>query len=78
MIAVKDIFWLEHNPTRLLDGTGKISVIKEVHLFSALLGGCAIVIMTRRQLINVFCSQECALNKVTNGEQGVACLFSAI
>lgn len=73
MIAVKDIFWLEHNPERLLDGTGKISVIKEFIYLALVLGGYAIAIMTLWSKIikRILLSQECALNKVTNGEQGV-------
>ncbi|MDN3684584.1 hypothetical protein QW180_17380 [Vibrio sinaloensis] len=45
MIAVKDIFWLEHNPDRVLDGTGKVSVIKEFIYIAVVLGGYAISIM---------------------------------
>ncbi|MGI9889468.1 HD-GYP domain-containing protein [Vibrio chagasii] len=73
MIAVKDIFWLEHNPERLLDGTGKISVIKEFIYLALVLGGYAIAIMTlwSKLIKRILLSQECALNKVTNGEQGV-------
>ncbi|NOI00687.1 HD domain-containing protein [Vibrio kanaloae] len=73
MIAVKDIFWLEHNPDRLLDGTGKISVIKEFIYLAVVLGGYAITIMTlwSKLIKRILLSQEHALNKVTNGEQGV-------
>ncbi|MCZ8488331.1 hypothetical protein O9992_16830 [Vibrio lentus] len=45
MVAVKDIFWLENNPERLLDGSGKISVIKEFIYLAVVLGGYAITIM---------------------------------
>ncbi|MGF1746921.1 HD-GYP domain-containing protein [Vibrio minamisatsumaniensis] len=73
MIAVKDTFWLEHNPDRFLDGTGKMSVIKELIYLAIVLGGYAITIMTLwSQLIKrILLSQEHALSKVTNGEQGV-------
>ncbi|MFA0056549.1 HD-GYP domain-containing protein [Vibrio echinoideorum] len=73
MVAVKDIFWLEHNPARLLDGTGKVSVIKEFIYLALVLGGYAITIMTlwSKLIKRILLSQEHALNKVTKGEHGV-------
>ncbi|MFA0724773.1 metal-dependent phosphohydrolase, partial [Vibrio sp. 10N.222.49.E5] len=73
MVAVKDIFWLENNPERLLDGTGKVSVIKEFIYLALVLGGYAITIMTlwNKLIKRILLSQECALNKVTQGEPGI-------
>jgi response regulator RpfG family c-di-GMP phosphodiesterase len=73
MVAVKDIFWLEHNPNRLLDGSGKISVIKEFVYLAVVIGGYAITIMalSSKLIKRILLSQEHALSKVTNGEQSV-------
>lgn len=69
MVAVKDIFWLENNPARILDGSGKISVIKEFIYISAILGGYAIAIMVlwTKLMKKVLLSQECSLLQVTQG-----------
>lgn len=70
MIAVKDIFWLEHNPMYVLDGTGKISIIKEFLYISAVLGGYAVTIMVlwskvMRRILEI---QEASLIAVTQGD----------
>lgn len=70
MIAVKDIFWLEHNPERVLDGTGKISVIKEFIYISVVLGAYAITIMVlwSKLMKKILLAQECSLVEVTKGK----------
>ncbi|GAL35272.1 response regulator [Vibrio maritimus] len=45
MVALKDVFWLEHNPERVLDGSGKISIIKEFAYIASVLIGYSIYIM---------------------------------
>ncbi|MFB9217055.1 HD-GYP domain-containing protein [Vibrio sinaloensis] len=69
MIAVKDIFWLEHNPDRVLDGTGKVSVIKEFIYIAVVLGGYAISIMVlwSKVMRKILLAQECSLVEVTRG-----------
>ncbi|OAJ92023.1 HD-GYP domain-containing protein [Vibrio bivalvicida] len=69
MVAIKDIFWLEHNPDRLLDGTGKISVIKEFVYISGVLGAYIIAIMLQwsKLMRRVLNAQECSLIEVANG-----------
>lgn len=69
MIAIKDIFWLEHNPARVLDGTGKISVIKEFVYIAVVLGGYAITIMVlwSKVMHKILLAQECSLVEVTQG-----------
>lgn len=69
MIAVKDIFWLEHNPDRVLDGTGKVSVIKEFIYIAVVLGGYAITIMVlwSKVMRKILLAQECSLVEVTKG-----------
>ena len=69
MIAVKDIFWLEHNPDRVLDGTGKVSVIKEFIYIAVVLGGYAITIMVlwSKVMRKILLAQECSLVEVTRG-----------
>lgn len=70
MIAVKDIFWLEHNPDRILDGTGKISVIKEFIYISVVLGGYVIAIMVQwsKLMRSILSMQESSLLAITQGE----------
>ncbi len=72
MIAVKDIFWLEHNPDRLSDGHRKISD-QRIHLFSGGTRYAIIIGDTWSKLIKRILSQEHALSKVTNGEMRQAC-----
>lgn len=69
MVAVKDVFWLENNPAQVLDGTGKISVIKEFIYLSAVLSGYAIVIMVlwSKLIKRILLSQEHSLEQVTKG-----------
>ncbi len=69
MVAVKDIFWLEHNPERVLDGSGKISVIKEFIYIAFVLGGYAITIMVlwSKLMHKILLAQECSLVEVTKG-----------
>lgn len=69
MVAVKDIFWLEHNPQRILDGTGKISVIKEFLYIAVVLGGYVIAIMVQwsKLMHRVLLSHESSLMEVTQG-----------
>ncbi|MGY3569451.1 HD-GYP domain-containing protein [Vibrio paucivorans] len=69
MVAVKDIFWLEHNPERVLDGTGTVSVIKEFIYISLVLGGYAltILILWSKLMKKVLLSQECTLIEVAQG-----------
>jgi len=70
LIALKDIFWLEHNPQLVLDGTGKISVIKEFLYIAAILGGYAITIMLlwTKLMKRVLLSQECSLLEIAKGD----------
>ncbi|WP_425665858.1 HD-GYP domain-containing protein [Vibrio tubiashii] len=69
MVAVKDIFWLEHNPERVLDGTGKVSVIKEFIYISIVLGAYVIAIMVQwsKLMRKVLSAQECSLIEVAKG-----------
>ncbi|WP_038211204.1 HD-GYP domain-containing protein [Vibrio orientalis] len=69
MVAVKDIFWLEHNPDRVLDGSGKISVIKEFIYIAFVLGGYAITIMVlwSKLMHKILLAQESSLVEVTKG-----------
>ncbi|NVJ57142.1 MAG: HD domain-containing protein [Vibrionaceae bacterium] len=69
MVAVKDIFWLEHNPQRVLDGTGIISVIKEFIFIAIVLGAYVVAIMTLwiKLMRRVLLSHECSLMEVTQG-----------
>jgi len=69
MVAVKDIFWLEHNPDRVLDGSGKVSVIKEFIYIALVLGGYAITIMAlwSKLMHKILLAQECSLVEVTKG-----------
>lgn len=69
-VAIKDIFWLEHNPEFVQDGSGKISVIKELIFVSVILGGYALAIvhssgkLTSRKLE----IQQQALERVAGGQ----------
>lgn len=69
MVAIKDIFWLEHNPQRVLDGTGTISVIKEFLYIALVLGGYVIAIMVlwSKLMRRVLLSHEDSLIQVTQG-----------
>ncbi|KGY12172.1 metal-dependent phosphohydrolase [Vibrio tubiashii] len=69
MVAIKDIFWLKHNPERVLDGTGVISVIKEFIYISFVLGGYVIAIMVKwsKLMRLVLRAQEFSLIEVANG-----------
>ena len=69
MVAVKDVFWLEQNPGRVLDGSGKISVIKEFIFLSAVLAGYAISIMLlwSKLIKRILLTQEYSLEQVTQG-----------
>lgn len=69
MVAVKDIFWLEHNPERLLDGSGATSVLKEF-LYISLVTGCYVVttlLLWAKLVRKVLLSQESSLLEVTQG-----------
>ncbi|HAS6072185.1 TPA: HD domain-containing protein [Vibrio vulnificus] len=72
MVAVKDIFWLEHNPERLLDGSGKISIIKEFIYLGVVLGGyvLAILLLWSKLMKKILLRQEHSLQEVTNGAIG--------
>ena len=69
MVAVKDIFWLEHNPERVLDGSGTISVIKEFIYLSIVLGAYVVTILVlwTKLMRKVLLSQECSLLEVAQG-----------
>ncbi|MGC9401001.1 HD-GYP domain-containing protein [Vibrio genomosp. F10 str. 9ZC157] len=69
MVALKDIFWLQHRPDRLLDGSGQLSVIKEFIYISFVLGGYAGVILYlwTKLMKKILLSQECSLIEVTQG-----------
>ncbi|MBU2898234.1 HD-GYP domain-containing protein [Vibrio hepatarius] len=69
MVAVKDIFWLENNPERLLDGSGAISVLKEFLYISLAIGGyvVTILILWAKLVRKVLLSQESSLLEVTQG-----------
>lgn len=73
MVAVKDVFWLEHNPARVLDGSGKISIIKEFIFLSAVLAGYAITIMVlwSKLIKRILLTQESSLQQVTQGNINV-------
>jgi response regulator RpfG family c-di-GMP phosphodiesterase len=70
MVAVKDVYWLEHNPAHILDGTGKISVIKEFIYVSGVLISYSIYIMIlwSQLMKQILTNQECALEQVTSGD----------
>jgi len=70
MVAVKDIFWLKHNPELVADGSGQISVIKELLFIAAIVTGYAIAVMRlwAKVIRQVLLSQESALSNVKEGE----------
>lgn len=69
MVALKDVFWLEHNPERVLDGSGKISIIKEFAYVASVLIGYSIYIMKlwSQLMKRILADQEAALKKVAAG-----------
>ncbi|MBO1402865.1 metal-dependent phosphohydrolase [Vibrio cholerae] len=69
MVAIKDIHWLENNPARLLDGSGKISIVKEFAFLSLVLGGyiTAILVLWSRMMKEILDHQERSLQAVTQG-----------
>ncbi|MEF1289883.1 HD-GYP domain-containing protein [Vibrio sp. M260118] len=69
MVAIKDIFWLKHNPERILDGTGVISVIKEFIYIAFVLGGyvIAIIVQWSKLMRLILSAQECSLLEVAHG-----------
>ncbi|WP_341666087.1 HD domain-containing phosphohydrolase [Vibrio sp.] len=69
MVAVKDIFWLEHNPDRLLDGSGTISVLKEFLYISAVMTCYVVTILVlwAKLARQILLSQESSLLEVTKG-----------
>ncbi|GAL18993.1 response regulator [Vibrio maritimus] len=69
MVALKDVFWLEHNPERVLDGSGKISIIKEFAYIACVLIGYSIYIMKlwSQLMKRILADQEAALKKVAAG-----------
>lgn len=73
MIEIKDIYWLEHNPEKLIDGSGKISVIKEFIYVAVVLFCYAfyIIRLWTKLLRQVLLSQECALAEVSGGAQEI-------
>tara|TARA_R110001592_G_scaffold102759_3_gene289864 strand:+ start:4423 stop:5892 length:1470 start_codon:yes stop_codon:yes gene_type:complete len=73
MIAVKDIFWLKNNPELVMDGSGQISVIKELIYIASLVTGYALAVMYLwgKVIRRVLLSQECALKMVSNGRIGI-------
>lgn len=70
MVAVKDIFWLEHNPMYLLNGEGKISIIKEFIYIGTVLIGYSIYIMVLWSILmsKILSGHEEALKQVTSGQ----------
>ncbi|MGF1720568.1 HD domain-containing protein [Vibrio kyushuensis] len=70
MVAIKDIYWLEHNPERVIDGTGAVSVIKEFIFISIVLSAYAgtILVLWTKLMKQVLFSQEFALMEVTQGQ----------
>ncbi|EEW05172.1 conserved hypothetical protein [Vibrio mimicus VM603] len=69
MVALKDIYWLENHPTHLLDGSGKISILKEFIFLSLVLGGyvTAILVLWSRVIKEILAHQEHSLQAVTEG-----------
>ncbi|MGF1755836.1 HD domain-containing protein [Vibrio makurazakiensis] len=70
MVAVKDIYWLEHNPMKLADGTGKWSIIKEFVYVAGIMMAYVITIMMlwSKLMKKVLQSQEESLLKVSRGD----------
>ncbi|MDG3088201.1 HD domain-containing phosphohydrolase [Vibrio hannami] len=70
MIAVKDVYWLMHNPMYVTDGSGQISIIKEFIYISAVLIGYSILIMTLWSTLmkRILAGHETALEQVTSGQ----------
>ncbi len=70
MVAVKDLFWLEHNPASLINGHGKISIIKEFIYVSLVLGGYVIAILWQwgKLMKQILHAQEHSLCQVTQGD----------
>ena len=70
MITIKDIYWLENNPARLLDGSGKTSIIKEFVFVSFALSSYSIYIMFLWSTLikRIFSGHEEALERVKSGE----------
>lgn len=73
MIEIKDLYWLEHNPEKLADGSGKISVIKEFIFVAVVLFSYAFYIINlwTKILKQMLLSQESALSAVGAGSQDV-------
>jgi response regulator RpfG family c-di-GMP phosphodiesterase len=69
MVALKGVFWLEHNPERVIDGSGKISIIKEFAYIATVLIGYSIYIMKlwSQLMKRILEDQEAALKKVAAG-----------
>ena len=70
MVSIKDLTWLEMNPDRVVDGTGKISIIKEFVYISAILAGYAMIIMYlwSQLMKKILHSHEAALVKIAQGD----------
>lgn len=73
MVAIKDVYWLQHNPAKVIDGTGAISIIKEFLFLSALLAGYAVAIMVlwSKLIKRILLSQERSLRQVAKGDTQV-------
>ena len=73
MVTVKDIFWLTYNPERVMDGTGQISVIKELVYIATIVTGYAMAVMYlwSKVIKRVLLSQEKALKMVSDGKVNV-------
>ena len=70
MVSIKDLTWLEMHPERILDGSGKISIIKEFVYIAATLSGYAMLIMllASKLMKKILTAHENALIAVTEGD----------
>lgn len=70
LVALKDVFWLQHNPEKVLNGSGSVSVIKEFGYVFMVLTGYSVTIMYlwSKLMGKVLNSQETSLLAVSAGD----------
>lgn len=73
MVAVKDLYWLQNHVDKLLDGSARVSVIKEFVYVTAVMVGYTIMIMASwvKLLDLTLLKQQEVLQKVADGNMDV-------
>ena len=73
MVAVKDLYWLQEHVDKLLDGSARVSVIKEFVYVTAVMVGYTIMIMASwvKLLDLTLLKQQEVLQKVADGDMDV-------